>query len=355
MRDATRFAWKVSIVLLLFSTLGAFGQSIRDEATELLLRAQRTALQFPTDASRPYHERVKFILSGPASADIKGQFIKDYLSSDQWREREELGEYQRITVRNGGQVGEFRSAAFEPLWLGPLRRLLPPVTFGLEHDDKVRRIAEHTIAGVPNQCIEYETRQAGGRQDNEVCVSKTDGTLTSWEQRVIEGACVLGCRTETKWSEYTPLGDKLYPRHVRITKHRSIDAEVEFTSGSDLHPDTFRIPANLQIRRACDKTSSPRRVQGELPSYPHRLNEWLFEGSIAVQARIGVDGRVQEAQIASPHGKPLGLPGVNPGLEGRDVDNAVLEAVRKWVFEPARCDGVPMVDNTLITFRAEVR
>ena len=32
-----------------------------------------------------------------------------------------------------------------------------------------------------------------------------------------------------------------------------------------------------------------------------------------------------------------------------------FDAVRKWVFEPAKCDGVPMVENTLITFQAEVR
>jgi hypothetical protein len=51
----------------------------------------------------------------------------------------------------------------------------------------------------------------------------------------------------------------------------------------------------------------------------------------------------------------VGVPGLSPALEGRDVDNAVIEAVRKWVFEPAKCDGVPMVQNILIPFEAEVR
>jgi hypothetical protein len=64
---------------------------------------------------------------------------------------------------------------------------------------------------------------------------------------------------------------------------------------------------------------------------------------------------VQEAKVATPHGKPQGLTGLTPALDGHDVDGAIVDAVRKWVFEPAKCDGVPMVENTLITFQAEVR
>ena len=344
----------LSTIFLLFGAVAAFGQSARDIAAELLLKTENTSLKFPIDRSSPYHERVKFTLTG-SPPEIKGQVIKDYLSSEQWRERSELGDYQRITVRSGQQVGEFRSAAFEPLWMEPLRHSLPPVGMRLEPSDKVKRITNRSINGTANKCIEYETRQERSLRENEVCVNERDGTLTSLQQHIIEGACVLGCRTETEWSDYSSFGGKLYPRHVRITKYRSIDAEIEFSAGSDLSSNSFRIPANLEIRKACDKISPPMRLQGDPPIYPHRMNEWLFEGSIAVQARIGVDGRVQEAIVATPHGTPQGLPGLTPGLEGRDVDSAIVDAVRRWVFEPAKCDGVPMVENTLITFQAEVR
>ena len=344
----------LATVVLVFCVVAALGQSVRDKAAELLLQTENTSLQFPTDGSSPYHERVKFTLAG-FPPDIKGQIIKDYLSSEQWRERGELGDYQRITVRSGRQLGEFRSAAFEPLWMEPLRRSLPPVVMRLGPNDKVKRITHRPINGVANNCIEYETRQERSRQENEACVNEADGTLTSLRQRIIEGACVLGCRTETEWSDYSSFGGKLYPRHVRITKVRSIDADVEFSAGSDLTSSSFRIPANLEIKKACDKISPPMRLQGEPPSYPHRMNEWGFEGPVAVQARIGVDGRVQEAKVANPHGGPQGLPGVTPGWDGRDVDAAIVDAVRKWVFEPAKCDGVPMVENTLITFQAEIR
>jgi hypothetical protein len=344
----------VSTVLLLFSAVAAFSQSVRDQATELLSRAEKTSLQLPADGTSPYHERVKFAF--PESPDdIKGQIVKDYLSGHQWRERVELGNYQRITVRNGGQSGEFRSASFDPLWLDTLRRSLPPVVIRFEHNDKVHKVITRIINGVANKCIEYESRPEGSHEENELCASEVDGTLTSLQQRIVEGACLFGCRTETKWSDYSPFGGHFYPRHVRITKYSSIVADVEFAAASDLNPDTFRIPGNLEIRKACDKTSPPMRLRGDLPSYPHRMNEWLFEGSVAVQARIGVDGRVQEAQIANPRQGPRGFPGLTPSLDGQDVYSVILEAVRKWVFEPAKCDGLPMVDNTLITFRVDVR
>jgi len=343
----------LSTIFILFCVIAAFGQSVRDIAAELLLQTENTSLKFPTDGSFPYHERVKFTSTG-SPPDIKGQIIKDYLSSEQWRERSELFDYQRITVRSGRQVGEFRSAAFEPLSMELFRHSLPPVVMRLERTDKVKRITNRSINGKANKCIEYETRQERSLQENEVCVNEADGTLTSLRQHIIKGACVLGCRTETEWSDYSSFGGKLYPRHVRITKYRSVDAEVEFSAGSDLSSSSFRIPTNFEIRTACDKISPPMRLQGEPPVYPHRMNEWLFEGSIVVQARIGVDGRVQEARVA-PHGKPQGLPGVTPALDGSDVDNAIVDAVRKWVFEPAKCDGVPMVENTLITFQAAVQ
>jgi hypothetical protein len=342
----------VTIVLVFACAVALLAQSVRDEAAALVLRAEKTVPFSANQPSFPYHERVKFTLSA-VPREIEGEFIKDYLSRDRWREKYKLGEYLRITVRNGQQLGDYRSAAFEPLWIDELRRSLPPVSTSFEHSDRVSKIAARTIHGVPNRCIEYEISRERSSQKNELCVSVSDGTPTSLRQHILVGACVIGCDTETEWSDYSSIGDKLYPRHLRLSKRRTvIKADIELVAGDDLNPAVFQIPSNLEIRKACDKITPPVRAQGNLPRYPHRINEFLFEGTVAVQARIGVDGRVQEARIASPRRV---LAGVAPALEGRDVENAVLEAVRGWVFEPARCDGIPMVENTLITFEAEIR
>jgi len=85
------------------------------------------------------------------------------------------------------------------------------------------------------------------------------------------------------------------------------------------------------------------------------MNEFLYEGTVLVQARIGVDGHVQDAEVATlrPGRKPSY--GDYPALQGRDIDEAIKKAIQSWVFEPAKCDGLPIVKNILIPFKAEVR
>jgi hypothetical protein len=104
----------VSTVLLLFSAVAAFSQSVRDQATELLLRAEKVSLQFPTDGSSPYHERVKFTLSGFPPGDIQGQIIKDYLSSEQWRQRDELGTTSGSQCAAVGKLANFGALHSNP-------------------------------------------------------------------------------------------------------------------------------------------------------------------------------------------------------------------------------------------------
>jgi hypothetical protein len=285
-----------TVFLLLLCVVAAFGQSVRDEAAALLLRAEKTALNSPDGAPSPYHERVRFTLSG----GMKGQISKDYLSGEQWRERDELKDYLRVTVRNGQQIGEFRSAAFEPIRIDQLRGSLPPVVIRFEDGGKIKKITGRTVHGVAGKCVEYESVRGRNREEKEVCVSLVDGTLTSLRQRTTKGVCVLGCIRETEWSDYSSFGDKLYPRHIVVNKARIIEADIEFTAGNDLNPAIFQIPSKLEIRKACDQISPPVRVQGEFPTYPHRMNALLFEGTVAVQARIGVDRRVQEARIVNP-------------------------------------------------------
>jgi len=52
---------------------------------------------------------------------------------------------------------------------------------------------------------------------------------------------------------------------------------------------------------------------------------------VVVEVRVGVEGKVDAAQI------------IETG--GSDLDLMVLDAVKKWEFEPAKCDGDPVSDK----------
>jgi hypothetical protein len=347
-------------VFFFVSVIAVFGQSLRTEADALLLRAEKTALYSSDEAPFPYHLRVDFILSSTPSK-MQGRFIKDYLSHEQWRERYELGEYLRVGVRNGKQMGEVRSDPFQPVRLDQVRNSLPPVVIRFESADKIRKINDKMVNGIRGKCVEYDTVRGATGEENEVCVSLVDGTIMRLRQRATRGPCVFGCGLrETEWSSYTSLRGKLYPKRVvlKTGTTKIVEADVKFTEGTDLAPAAFDIPSKFERRRACDQVSPPVRIQGRTPEYPHRVGEISYGAGMLVQARVGVDGRVQDAQAvrnrayATQPGPPLPQAGdVDMTRALMDAEETFVGTVKQWTFEPAKCDGVPVVENILIHFR----
>jgi protein TonB len=65
-------------------------------------------------------------------------------------------------------------------------------------------------------------------------------------------------------------------------------------------------------------------------------------GTVTITARITPDGRVIEARVRETSGHPA-------------LDTAALEAIRRWRFEPALRDGVPVFATATlpVTFTLE--
>ena len=82
----------------------------------------------------------------------------------------------------------------------------------------------------------------------------------------------------------------------------------------------------------------PRKLRDVAPRYPAVAQQARIEGTVIIEAVIGVDGHVQSARSMRP----------TPFLE-----EAALEAVRQWVFTPTRLNGeaVPVVMTVTVDFR----
>lgn len=80
----------------------------------------------------------------------------------------------------------------------------------------------------------------------------------------------------------------------------------------------------------------PQVLLGPEPLYPPFAREAQIEGLVVVRARVGRDGRVEEADVV--RSVPL-------------LDATALEAVRRWTFHPARVEGRPVAVWILIPFR----
>lgn len=89
----------------------------------------------------------------------------------------------------------------------------------------------------------------------------------------------------------------------------------------------------------------PQRISVPTPTYPIAARRAGEEATVIVKVRVGKDGRVLEAQLASDKSFPFGL------------DDAALEAAREARYEPATRDGEPieMWTSLVLSFRLESR
>lgn len=74
---------------------------------------------------------------------------------------------------------------------------------------------------------------------------------------------------------------------------------------------------------------SMKLVEMKPPNYPPRCLRLGIEGTVRLRVLVGEDGRPQEASIGTSSGDA-------------SLDQAALDAVRHWRFEPATREGVPL-------------
>jgi TonB family protein len=84
---------------------------------------------------------------------------------------------------------------------------------------------------------------------------------------------------------------------------------------------------------------APRKLVDVKPVYPQSMQEAGREGSVPIEALIGVDGTVQSVRVLSADIHP-------------DFATAAVDAVRQWLFSPTLLNGQPVevVMNVTVTF-----
>jgi len=70
-------------------------------------------------------------------------------------------------------------------------------------------------------------------------------------------------------------------------------------------------------------------IETRAPVYPPRCLRMGIEGNVRVRVLVGENGRPQEVTIGQSSGESA-------------LDEAAMEAVRQWRFEPARRNGMPV-------------
>jgi TonB family protein len=77
-----------------------------------------------------------------------------------------------------------------------------------------------------------------------------------------------------------------------------------------------------------DKVQRPQVLEHTPPQYTEEARAARLQGTVILQAVVGADGRVNDAEV---------LKGLPMGLAGNAVD-----AVKQWTFAPATLEGTPV-------------
>ena len=89
--------------------------------------------------------------------------------------------------------------------------------------------------------------------------------------------------------------------------------------------------AGMKIFSLADVDKKPRAIAQAKPIYPYSLQKSKIKGEVLLEFILDDKGKVHRpVAISSSH---------------RDFEQPAIDAVRRWIFEPARKDGKPVAVN----------
>jgi len=140
----------------------------------------------------------------------------------------------------------------------------------------------------------------------------------------------------------TTSGDRTYKWTIHLNADGSGIVNLEVTEGTHVIATGARILGAPFPAKRVDETMKPPKVITRVePVYPEEAKQNRIFGIVILELMIKEDGTVGDARVLKP--LPYGL------------DQAALDAVRQWRFEPATIDGkpVPVTFNITINFKLD--
>jgi TonB family protein len=249
---------------------------------------------------------------------LQGTYTLLWNGHDQWREELTVPGYTEVQVGGKDVISTKRNLDFTPFRIYQLHNVLG-YGDGLmpSAKEKVEDVHHRAVNGVKVDCVEI------GQENirREVCLDPSTGAVVRQAPYVDR--------------DLMPIGTKLFPRYLSYVDHGQTVAEVNVTELKTTDPfpaSAFDPPAGAVSKPSCKNVSPGRLLKSVRPEYPSHERMVRHEGAVIIYAVVGEDGALHGIQIES---------GENPAL-----NQAALDAVKYWRYEPYRCNGVPVEVDT---------
>jgi protein TonB len=126
----------------------------------------------------------------------------------------------------------------------------------------------------------------------------------------------------------TPTTDPV-PPDTQVKQYEIGDELLPGDPGPPMPPDAEPLYAEAAPVEETPVVWNLKLIEMTPPIYPPRCLRMGIEGLVRIRVLVGENGRPQEVTIGKSSGESA-------------LDNAAIDAVRDWRFEPARRNGVPV-------------
>lgn len=334
MNHLTKLIFVLSFANLLSPV--SIAESKQEEGETLIRRSEQVSNIRSADAP-PFRLRANFTLMGNGVTNEEGAYTETWVSHGRWRRETTLTTFHRVevgaektrwTLDNPGEIPETARS------LGSIMQMqLQP---GEKLSIKVASMRDQTVAGVQARCVELKYYNMGKEK---LCIDAHVGVLLLKETPTIRKGkeFTYSCR----FTQYEEFGGRMYPRHILCVEDGRPGIDIKVTELSDeplLDSALFVAPSGAKELANCQgKLLPPRTLQAPEPGSPK--NETPPNVPVVIELTVGRDGKPHDLEVTRSFDKAF--------------DDQAMEAVGKWVFQPAKCDGdpVPVRLNIEVNFR----
>ncbi len=287
---------------------------LRREAVRLMERAWHVSTP---DRWLP-HEQILHIkaVAPSAGGPSEGDFRSYRLADDQKRFETDYGDYHKVDITVGHQTVEIGSRGRPTPAIVQRAREITPVFRGrFDATDIIRTIRDSAVGGRPARCIEFETVAGEELQKNEACVDGATGALVLMRQ---DNATLLQ-------SDFFEYAGALFPgRMVRLVNDaEELEIDQKVIAMTEFPPGTFEIPAGMPTNRVWRCQQMLPAAPLDAPQPPVGAGPGVVD--VVIRGFVDAGGHIQQPSV---------LESTRP-----DLNQAALELIQKWTFEPSRCDG----------------
>jgi TonB family protein len=325
----------LSAVCLACLRLCCLAQDVQSRAEAMMDRARHLS-DIRAKNARAFRLKATFSFPGENLDTVHGTYAEIWVSNSQWRRETVVNDFHRIEVGTPNRIWRLDNSTKVP---SPADHL-PDVfnVFPSANDS----LGFESIAGIDEQqaATECATTKPGSRQERYAfCFDKKSGALLEKAtpdirpKNSVSYSCAYGI--------FRKFGDFMFPREMACfeDKHRMLEAKIEdinFEPSPDA--DSFKPPEGAS-EECSTKLVSPSLISKVTPTLPggaFGFGTSDDQGKVKIEITVDVMGKPQGGTVVQSDRKRF--------------EEAALNAISKWRFKPATCNGEPMATKIQIEF-----